>query len=82
MQYQPGMAGRADDVHRALAASGYRPGAPDDFADFQADECQAEQMICPVCLTYGLYARGYRNGKPLGYRAIAVCPRCSHAEEF
>ncbi|MEN6507010.1 MAG: hypothetical protein ABFD92_20945 [Planctomycetaceae bacterium] len=61
-----------------LLSEGYRPGAPTLDAE-AIDEAQTHGMTCRKC---GGLVRYEGWSKVGSYRALAVCCKCGHEEEF
>jgi len=75
--------GRYHQYDRALRAEGYGPGAPSALVAAE-DEGVLARVVCPECRHPRLAYRPYSKPQPgpNGYRALAVCRSCGHAEEF
>lgn len=67
----------------ALRAEGYGPGAPSAVVAAE-DEGVLARVVCRECKRRGLAYRPYVKPQSglNGYRALAVCRSCGHAEEF
>jgi hypothetical protein len=75
--------GRFQRYDLALRAEGYGPGAPSALVAAE-DEGVLARIACPECRRLRLAYRPYvklQSGVN-GYRALAVCQSCGHAEEF
>lgn len=76
----------ARSSERDLRAEGYVPGAPSAVVAAE-DAGVCAHQACRRCGRPGLdyrpfvHPRERRRGVG-GYRALAVCPECGHAEEF
>lgn len=68
---------QASKTRVALAAQGYKPGAPDHALPL--DTTIAQALHCPDCRRPMRYAGFVNNGS---YRALAVCDFCDNAQEI
>ena len=75
--------GRFKRYDRALRAEGYGPGVPSAVIAAE-DEGVLARVVCSECRRPRLAYRPYLKPQPgpNGYRALAVCRSCGHAEEF
>lgn len=71
------------ELQAALIANGYVEGVPAGFSEGPAfDREAAAEARCEACGHVGLKYEPYHRRGERGYVALAVCPRCSWAEEF
>lgn len=71
------------ELQAALIVGGYVEGLPAGFSEGPALAAEAaEEARCEACGHVGLKYVPYHRRGERGYVALAVCPRCSWAEEF
>lgn len=71
------------ELQAALIVGGYVAGIPAGFSEGPAIDAEtAEAALCGACGRVGLHYYAFHRRGECGYVALAVCPRCSWAEEF
>ena len=79
---QPPVAPAEADLLRRLRQEGFGQGTPPHVQEWaqKIDAGVVRRSTCPQCRTRGLRYQPFRRGRV--YKAVGVCGRCGHAEEF